>query len=936
MLKGVKKGLKKIKGKKHGKADEDDLFDPEQLEKLKRELEEKRKAEAAEGGESSSHNGGQQAAASSAAQDEEWAKFKLLTAGVDTVLNKATEELGKIKETSFFQRVVTDPTNLWRPDKGPGAPVVETKVEEEVEVPVEEEIPEEPVVAPEDVEPVELDDSLFDTAYLDAIAAGEIKLAYIPDSPTEEEGDDPFDTSGVADVVKRIEEAEKKAKRQVNLGSAASFLSGKGATEGELDNSRARPRAGGRTGRARPRAVNLLGDSENAPAAPIFESASKKEEQKDIFDDLLNSEPNDALPLPELESCILASTSPVPSVQVVKSESPTTDKAIQDILGEFDDILAKAESSSSEPPTRLVGGSADYLRSILEPEEDLDDEFAALASESLAKSPLPVKEEEAEAEPEEDDPFDTTFVEKVVVEEKEVEQVELKKDDDDDFDFDPRADEPARLTPPPQSLLDDHSPTGENLPTLELQFRAKAATGHLVDHAELKAPGEKETDPFDTSTVKVVLPGRAELKLLEEELLNAEVAPLTAKIPHLPAKFSAPAKPVEPEDDFDFNPRSEEEKPDHPFDQGDEIVNPPLADSEDHRVLIPQQEEEAELDPFDTSCVAGLNLGPGQLELKLLESELVSRDETQHPVTAGTSGLEQLEDDFDFDPRGDEEPDPFVVVVKQGILKTEDIFGDHEEEFIGTDKPLIPQQEGVTLSPKPLQPENQGDHDDDVDPFDTSSIEVIKLLPPSELKAIEAHLISAPEFSQTAPQIKLKAAFSAPAVPQTFVELKPQLTVDEEAASEKPHLLEEEDPFHLEIEHKPLTPLEIPDFDPFDTSIAEGVIPGKTEIRVLEQELQLGFDGLSGRRLSDPDFDPRGATVVKEPQPIHPAALSYVSKILEPTRSGSLNLGADEDDVDPFDTSAADNFTSNIGPPVTALATNQQPPDLKALEAELL
>lgn len=75
---------------------------------------------------------------------------------------------------------------------------------------------------------------------------------------------------------------------------------------------------------------------------------------------------------------------------------------------------------------------------------------------------------------------------------------------------------------------------------------------------------------------------------------------------------------------------------------------------------------------------------------------------------------------------------------------------------------------------------------------------------------------------------------------------------------------------------------------------------------------------------------------MKEPQPIHPAALSYVSKILEPTRSGSLNLGADEDDVDPFDTSAADNFTSNIGPPVTALATNQQPPDLKALEAELL
>lgn len=57
----------------------------------------------------------------------------------------------------------------------------------------------------------------------------------------------------------------------------------------------------------------------------------------------------------------------------------------------------------------------------------------------------------------------------------------------------------------------------------------------------------------------------------------------------------------------------------------------------------------------------------------------------------------------------------------------------------------------------------------------------------------------------------------------------------------RPHLLEEEDPFHLEIEHKPLTPLEIPDFDPFDTSIAEGVIPGKTEIRVLGTWLKIKF-----------------------------------------------------------------------------------------------
>lgn len=40
------------------------------------------------------------------------------------------------------------------------------------------------------------EDDIFDTAYIDAIAAGEVKLAYIPESPTDkQDGDDPFDTS---------------------------------------------------------------------------------------------------------------------------------------------------------------------------------------------------------------------------------------------------------------------------------------------------------------------------------------------------------------------------------------------------------------------------------------------------------------------------------------------------------------------------------------------------------------------------------------------------------------------------------------------------------------------------------------------------------------------------------------------------------------------
>jgi spermidine/putrescine-binding protein len=114
MLK-IKKGIKKkIKGKKDKGKEEDDLFDPEQLEKLKKELAEKRKAAAAENGEDPS-----EVASSSLApheQDEDWLKFQALTAGVDSILKKTTEELGKIKETSFYQRKSTDPTNLWKSD----------------------------------------------------------------------------------------------------------------------------------------------------------------------------------------------------------------------------------------------------------------------------------------------------------------------------------------------------------------------------------------------------------------------------------------------------------------------------------------------------------------------------------------------------------------------------------------------------------------------------------------------------------------------------------------------------------------------------------------------------------------------------------------------------------------------------------------------------
>merc|ERR1712018_802051 len=131
---------------------------------------------------------------------EEWQKFKLLTSGVDDILHKTKDDLDHIKETSYFQKKVDKNNDT----EGEGTsdvkkekwvtnfdlPDVEDEPEPvEVEEPEKAEEPEEPVDEEEEEEEddnIGIDDEIFDTAYADALIGGEIKLAYIPDSPTED------------------------------------------------------------------------------------------------------------------------------------------------------------------------------------------------------------------------------------------------------------------------------------------------------------------------------------------------------------------------------------------------------------------------------------------------------------------------------------------------------------------------------------------------------------------------------------------------------------------------------------------------------------------------------------------------------------------------------------------------------------------------------
>ena len=88
----ITKGLKKKKkGKKHKK--EDELFNEAELEKYRREHQQ----DTAEGQQEEQQQ-------PEGTDNEEWKRFKALTAGVDSVLKKTEEDLNRIKSTSYFQR----------------------------------------------------------------------------------------------------------------------------------------------------------------------------------------------------------------------------------------------------------------------------------------------------------------------------------------------------------------------------------------------------------------------------------------------------------------------------------------------------------------------------------------------------------------------------------------------------------------------------------------------------------------------------------------------------------------------------------------------------------------------------------------------------------------------------------------------------------------
>lgn len=190
------------------------------------------------------------------------------------------------------------------------------------------------------------------------------------------------------------------------------------------------------------------------------------------------------------------------------------------------------------------------------------------------------------------------------------------------------------------------------------------------------------------------------------------------------------------------------------------------------------EDQEAE-DPFDTSFVPHTN--PSQVELSLLERDLLQ--------DTSVASLKHSLSDTDFDPR--------AITPHQAVDKSDLLAVDDRHDI----KVLTPaQNENRSIA--------SGALDSYIDPFDTSSIEKDILPGRAELRLIEDELL----VRQVEPRTSVLDSCS-----------------DSQELGLGDKVLTPQIPFS--------TTESIEEQDPFDTSIANNLAPGRAEIKQLEFEL---------------------------------------------------------------------------------------------------
>lgn len=386
MLK-LPKGLKKKK--KKSKKDQE-LFTEEELEEYKRQLKSKQEAAAAksDAGESDAASDVEglaptattsntattselaQAPSSSAEaasneattaangsqkpveNDDEWAKFKALTSGVDTILHKTQDELDRIKKESFYQRLPSAAEKKKQEEEEAARREAE-RLEEEKRLAAEKEANRDKLAEAvvelsesEGEDEAEVDD-IFDTNYTDAITSGELQLV-VPDSPVLDfdDGPDPFDTAYAEKVIVGADKA-KGNKKLVSLGAAVEVLSGRVEREKALELTKPTKR------KLRKGIKNLLLSESVDQGDADEEDLLAPEPQRNLLDELVDDIP-DTNPIDLSVSLHLSFLPPKKQISEEEEEKANEEESGFPDLSEFDTLKT--------------------------PE---DDEFAELAAESL-------------------------------------------------------------------------------------------------------------------------------------------------------------------------------------------------------------------------------------------------------------------------------------------------------------------------------------------------------------------------------------------------------------------------------------------------------------------------------------------------------------------------------------------------------------------------
>ncbi|XP_050451747.1 protein stoned-B-like [Cataglyphis hispanica] len=889
------KGLKKKKKSKKGKKGAEEEFDPEELERYRRE-----RAEAQQKAEES---GG------STAGSDEWKKFQALTAGVDSVLRKTQDDLDRIKSTSFFQRKAPleekkdeakqgEDSKKWVGFDAEGNPIEAAPPETDqdknkkgkplinedgfVEVPED-----------EDEQEDSADEDIFDTTYVDVLQNIDIQLAYIPDSPTEEEtGDDPFDTTNADKVLKTV---DKKGKKLVSLGNAVEVLSGR------IDHVSTCKITKGR----RPRLQQdlLLDDFEEADQPPETVVAEPVEVEKTLLDD------DSDLPDIPVDLTKLPPVLPRPVTPVTPLQEDTTSTAAEKTLNgplDISEFEVLKEKTILEEIPDLDDAEFDLNAAPDEPVrlEEADDPFAAKEPETVDfQTDIIEASFEAATFVDEADPFDTTFADNILPGKAELKFIEKELEELPVSEVSISLTDPAGLNRDYETglLKDDEQKSSHD--SLQL-LKKDLLGGSTTDLSQLAdqpiAPVEEITyvDPFDTSAVQELPPGKTELKVLEKELLGEQ---------------SNNCVENDDEDD-DFNPRKDEV----PIKQSPSVKQPP------GRPPVPVKPV------FEVA----------------FDEENTKVEATPTNLTKNTSRPEILE----------LAPTKAVAFELPTPSKRPDLLATTEEEKTLPSKPLTPYYSEKSIEESlPLEEEEV-----DVDPFDTSFVNSVAP-GKTELKLIESELLKQePKLSHSlsdhdfdprsaAEPIRRQSDFTATSIAPTSLKLAQlqssliQKVEEEVIAKQEPQRQESLLDAEVEVDAKPLTPKienkpieeeEISYSDPFDTSIATNILPGKAELKILESELEQIPQQPPPRPINLPavvpiipvstvpeidDFDPRAHEVKESKDFLALDGQDPGDKVLTPLQNKDFSLN---DDVDPFDTSFA-----TIEPGRT---------ELKLLESELM